>query len=167
MEWWLNSFLDILPLPILIGMFIWTFSMCIFSLFLLFILILLHKRSSPLAELISVKEFSNIETNRKSRFSSDSLSLMSFETTKNDVEQTINSFYLKNCYYFKENDKINSLPSIKLCPIICENRQINTLPQLSTRRSIIRDLTSVSNSFNDNKIHQSVDSLFSKDSLIE
>ncbi|CAF1529822.1 unnamed protein product, partial [Rotaria sp. Silwood1] len=123
--------------------------------------------SLPLAELVSVKEFSNIETNRKSRFSCDSLSLMSCETTKNDIEQTISSFYLRNSYFLNENDKINSLPSIKLCPIINENRQINTLPQLSTRRSIIRDLTSVSNSFNDNKIHQSVDSLFSKDSLIE
>ncbi|CAF1082708.1 unnamed protein product [Rotaria sordida] len=123
--------------------------------------------SSSLAELISIKEFSNIETIRKSGFSCDSLSLMSCEATRNDIEQTINSFYLRNSHCLKENEKINSLPSIKLCPIINEHRQINTLPQLSTRRSIIRDLTSVSNSFNDSKIHQSVDSLFSKDSLIE
>ncbi|CAF2997297.1 unnamed protein product [Rotaria socialis] len=167
MDLWWNSLLDIIPLPILIGMFIWTFSMCFFSLFLFFIFILLHKRSSSLAELVSVKELSKMETNRKSGFSCDSLSLMSGETTRNDIEDTISSFYLKNSNYLKENKKMSSLPSIKLCPIINENRQINTLPQLSTRRSIIRDLTSVSNSFNDKKIHQSIDSLFSKDSLIE
>ncbi|CAF2100658.1 unnamed protein product [Rotaria magnacalcarata] len=162
-----NSLLDIIPLPILIGMFIWTFSMCFFSLFLFLFLFLLHKRSSSLAELVSVKEFSKMEINGTSGFSCDSLLLMSGETTRNDIEDTISSFYLKNSNYLKENRKISSLPSIKLCPLINENRQINTLPQLATRRSIVRDLTSVSNSFNDKKIHQSIDSLFSKDSLIE
>jgi hypothetical protein len=117
--------------------------------------------------LVSVKELSNIETNVKGGFSSDSLSLISSQTTRNDVEDTISSFYLRNSHFLKENEKIHSLPSIKLHQKPNQHQQINTLPQLSTRRSIIKDLTSVSTSFNDKKIHQSIDSLFSKDSLCE
>ena len=109
-----------------------------------------------------------VETNVKGGFSNDSLSLLSCETTRNDVEDTITSFYLRNSHFRKENEKIRSLPSIKLHKKENEqHHQINTLPQLSTRRSIIKDLTSVSTSFNDKKLHQSIDSLFSKDSLIE
>lgn len=108
-----------------------------------------------------------METNLKSRFSCDSLSLMSCETTRKDIEDTISSFYLKKSNYTKKNDKISSLPSLKLYPKTNENRHVNTLPQISTRRSIVKDLTSVSNSFNEKKLHQSIDSLFSKDSLIE
>ncbi|CAF1165798.1 unnamed protein product [Adineta steineri] len=174
MDWSFYSLWDILPLPIIIGMFIWTFSMCFFSLFLLFILILLQKRSCPVvAELVSIKkDLSNVETVRKEGFSCDSLSLISIESTQYDnSSRKISSFYLRNnSNCLKENSRIHSLPSIKLNPIVLnQDKQINTLPlQLSTRRSIIKDLTSVANSYNDQiKIHQSVDSLFSKDSLIE
>lgn len=93
---------------------------------------------------------------------------MSCETTKHENLNKIDSFYLKSSLKRKDNStKINSLPSIKLNQMINENRKLNTLPQLSTKRSIIRDLTSASNSFNEKKLHQSIDSLFSKDSLIE
>jgi len=111
---------------------------------------------------------SNEETLGKTGFSCDSLSLISCETTRKDIEDPISSFYLGNSYYLKENPIIHSFPSIKFRPTITnENKKINTLPQLSTRRSIIRDLTSVSNTLKEKKIHQSIDSLFSKDSLIE
>ncbi len=82
--------------------------------------------------------------------------MISYKTIRKDIEEPINSFYLK------EKEIINSLPSIKL-----RSNQINTLPQLSKRRSIIRDLTTLSNSLKQNKMNQSVDSIFSKDSLIE
>jgi hypothetical protein len=109
------------------------------------------------------KDLSTVETIRQNGFSCDSLSLISIETTRNENSDTITSFYLRNSHC----SKIHSLPSIKLHSIKYENKQINTLPQLSTRRSIIKDLTSVSTSFNDKKVHQSIDSLFSKDSLVE
>jgi hypothetical protein len=118
--------------------------------------------SSKMFEFIS-----NEEAHLKSVFSCDSLSLISIETTRNENSDTITSFYLRNSHCLKENSKIHSLPSIKLHSIKYENKQMNTLPQFSTRRSIIKDLTSVSSSFNDKKIHQSIDSLFSKDSLVQ
>ncbi len=113
------------------------------------------------------KDLSTVETIRQNGFSCDSLSLISIETTRNENSDTITSFYLRNSHCLKENSKIHSLPSIKLHSIKYENKQMNTLPQFSTRRSIIKDLTSVSTSFNDKKVHQSIDSLFSKDSLVE
>jgi len=118
--------------------------------------------SSKLAELISIKELSNEERDLKSGFSCDSLSLISYKTIRKDIEEPINSFYLGKSFYLKEKEIINSLPTIKL-----RSNQINTLPQLSKRRSIIRDLTILSNSLKQNKMNQSVDSIFSKDSLIE
>jgi hypothetical protein len=125
--------------------------------------------STPIAELISMKkDLSAVETIPKGGFSCDSLSLISLGTTQNDNDDPISSFYLRNCQCIKETEKLHSLPSIKLRPIVQQEKQMNTLPaQLSTRRSIIRDLTSVSNSFTDKKTHQSIDSLFSKDSLVE
>jgi len=83
---------------------------------------------------------SNIEArNRKDEFSCDSLSWISCEITR--------------------NEKIHSVSSIKLHSIIINDiKQIRTLAQLSIPRSITQDLTSsVSNSFNENKIHQSSD----------
>ncbi|UJR24671.1 hypothetical protein I4U23_006044 [Adineta vaga] len=146
MDWWFYSLWDILPVPILLGI-----------------------ATPPIAELISMKKDQSIdETIPKGGFSCDSLSLISLQTTQNDNEDPISSFYLRNCQCTKENEKMHSLPSIKLRPIIDQEKQMNTLPtQLSTRRSIIRDLTLVSNSFMDKKTHHSIDSLFSKDSLIE
>ena len=125
--------------------------------------------ATPIAQLVSVrKDLSLDETIPKGGFSCDSLSLLSLQTTQNDNEDPISSFYLRNCHCIKENEKMHSLPSIKLRPSINQEKQVSTLPaQLSTRRSIIRDLTSVSNSFTEKKTHQSIDSLFSKDSLIE
>lgn len=160
--------------------------MCLFSIFLLNIFMLLNKRfvwfwnnceyiknenifsSSNLTELISIKEIKNEERQVKSGFSCDSLSLISCETTRKDIEDEISSFYLQNYSNLKQNPIINSLPSIKLRPILVnENKQINTLPHLSTHRSIIKDINYLSNSFKQNRIHQSIDSLFSKDSLVE
>ncbi len=110
-----------------------------------------------MAELVSVNELSNIGTNVKGGFSNDSLSLISFETTRNDISNTISSFYLRNSHCLKENEKIHSLPSIKFHNNRNQHQQINTLPQFSTRWSIIKDLTSVSNSLSDKKIPQSID----------
>jgi hypothetical protein len=190
MDAWLNSLWDILPLPVLIGMFIWTFSMCLFSLFLFLILLIIDHRSvarfllrspsfeffarlfssNPLSDLISIKDLSDasqVEHLPKSSFSCDSLSLISAETTINERDDTVSSFYLRHLQCFVEherrNEKIRSLPSVKLRSTKTEDNPTNSLPTLATRRSIIRDLTCVSHS----KIHQSIDSLFSKDSLIE
>jgi len=115
--------------------------------------------SSLLAELVSVKELSNIETVRKGEFRCHRLSVISCEIIRNDILDPISSFYLRNSHCLKENEKIHSLPSIKLRPFINQDKQINTLLQLSTCHSIIRDLTSVSNSFNHKKIHQLIDLL--------
>ena len=126
--------------------------------------------STPLSDLISIKDLSDasqVEHLPKSSFSCDSLSLISAETTVNERDDTVSSFYLRHLQCFVEherrNEKIRSLPSVKLRSTKTEDNPTNSLPTLATRRSIIRDLTCVSHS----KIHQSIDSLFSKDSLIE
>jgi len=93
--------------------------------------------------------------------------LISIETSRNLPDEPISSFYLRHSYCLKENNKTHSFPSMKYHLNQCQNKQMNSLPQFSTRRSIIKDLTSVSTSFNDKKLHQSIDSLFSKDSLLE
>jgi hypothetical protein len=61
---------------------------------------------------------SNEETFGKTGFSCDSLSLISCETTRKDIEDPISSFYLGNSYYLKENPIIHSFPSIKFSPTI-------------------------------------------------
>jgi hypothetical protein len=95
---------------------------------------------------------SNEEAHLKSVFSCDSLSLISIEKTQKDFEAQLNSFYLGNLNYVKK-EPIPSLPLVKLRSL--------------TNRSIIKDLNTLSNSFKEKNLNQSIDSLFSKDSLVQ
>ncbi len=112
--------------------------------------------SSKLSELVSHED-----KHLKSVFSCDSLSLISIEKTQKDIENQLNSFYLKNLNYLKK-ESIPSLPLVKLRSLIT-NDNTKSIPN----RSIIKDLNSLSNSFKEKNLHQSIDSLFSKDSLVQ
>jgi hypothetical protein len=115
-----------------------------------------------LSELVSVKDLSNVENALSVGYTSDSLSLKSSCRVQLKNSNDLNSFYLNDVDHSISNEKLRSLQPIKLRRNSCETKQWNTLPmELSRRRSIIRHLTSLSNSFHQHSVH----SLFSKDSL--
>lgn len=101
------------------------------------------------------------ESQLKSVISCDSLSLISTEKPTKTLDTEHNhSFYLGNM----KSDVLPSLPLVKLRSGIDEE---NKAKNFSTRRSIIKDLHTLSNSFKEKNMHQSIDSIFSKDSLIQ
>ena len=110
-----------------------------------------------------------IGNSNEHQFTSDSLSLLTSEhqLTNVDPDQTIKSFYLDHFRCFIDNEKngeqSQTLPLMKQSMKFFDRKQTNSLSRLATRRSIIKDLNDVS----DSKIHQSIDSLYSKDSLFE
>jgi hypothetical protein len=124
-----------------------------------------------LDERASSCQSATVPTNRTPPVICDYLSLVPSNpmTSNENPTSAQQSFYLHDLQCFAKHETrmlpMHSLPSISILPKTHENKQTDSLSKLATRRSIIRDLTSVSTS--DGKVHHSIDSLFSKDSLLE
>lgn len=102
-----------------------------------------------------------------STISQDSLSLKTKNELTNKDEKC--SFYLNNSEK-KNKHLLKYLPPIQLKSMkttTTTTNETNGSFQNSRHRSIIKDLNSLSNSFKHKTVHHSIDSLFSKDSLVQ